>query len=179
MGLMTVEAYARQLKQLLPRGMLWNLEPDAMMSKLLLGVSEELARIDARGVDLLDEWDPSTASETLEDWERALDITPPDGATEDERRVAVAAKYIARGGQTPAYFISLAAALGFTVTITEVPPHRWRVNVLETPYTVRVQSFRAGASRAGDRLRSWTVPELEDQINEAKPAHSRALFVYP
>ncbi|MGI5862880.1 MAG: YmfQ family protein [Myxococcales bacterium] len=179
---MDAAAYARQLKQLLPQGRVWNLEPDSWLSKLLLGIADELARIDGRGEGLLDEWNPATASETLDDWERVLGITPPAGATGAERRVAVAAKYVARGGQTAAYFVSLAERLGFVATVATVEPYIWRMTVdmaaSTAPYSVRVQEFRAGASRAGDRVRSWTVPELEGPINEAKPAHTRALFAY-
>ncbi len=176
---MTVEAYARQLTQLLPRGPLWTTEAGSTLGKLLLGLSEELARIDARGEVLLDEADPRTADETLEDWERVLGITPPDGATENKRRVAAAAKYVARGGQTPSYFVALAASLGITATVTEIPPHRWRMNVTETPYAVVEHTLRAGIGRAGQTLGSRTVPELETPVNAAKPAHSLALFVYP
>ena len=176
---MSADAYARQLMQLLPRGSLWNTEIGSTLRKLLLGLAEELARVDARGEVLLDEWSPDTASETLEDWERVLGITPEDGATEDERRIAAAAKYVARGGQTPAYFVALAGALGFTATVTEIPPHRFRMNVTETPYPVVEQDFRTGLSVCGDTLGSRTVPQLETPVNQAKPAHSLALFVYP
>lgn len=175
-------AYARQLKQLLPPGRLWNLEPDSRLSKLLLGIADELARIDGRGEDLLDEWNPAAASETLDDWERVLGITPPAGATDAERRVAVAAKYVARGGQTAAYFVSLAERLGFVATISVVEPYIWRMTVdigaSSSSATVLEQHCEAGISGAGDFLDSWTVAELEGPINEAKPAHTLALFAY-
>src|SRR6266540_6757682 len=102
---MNAEAYARQLKQLLPRGLLWKLEPTSWLSRLLLAIADELARIDARGEDLQNEWDPRTALETLPDWERILGITPPAGATTIERQAAAAAAIAARGGSTASYFI--------------------------------------------------------------------------
>ncbi len=114
---LSTEAYARQLKQLLPRGLLWKLEPDSWLSKLLLAIADELARSDARGEDLVDEWDPRSALETLTDWERVLGITPALGATTIQRQTAITAAVVARGGSTPAYFISLAASLGFVATI--------------------------------------------------------------
>jgi uncharacterized protein YmfQ (DUF2313 family) len=147
---MTVEAYARQLTQLLPRGPLWTTEAGSVLGKLLLGLAEELARIDARGEVLLDEADPRTADETLEDWERVLGITPPDGATENKRRVAAAAKYVARGGQTPSYFVALAASLGITATVTEIPRTDGHERH-ETPYAVVEHTLRAGIGRAGRR----------------------------
>lgn len=114
----SAEAYARQLKQLLPRGSLWNLAPESWLSKLLLGLADELARIDARAQDLLNEWDPRTATETLDDWERVFGVTPPSAVAAD-RRIAIAAAVTARGGSTPAYFVAVATALGFAATVEE------------------------------------------------------------
>lgn len=180
---LSVDAYARQLKQLLPRGRLWKLEPTSWLSKLLLGISEELARIDARGEDLLDEWDPRTATETLEDWERLLSITPAAGAALTDRRVAVAAAYAAQGGATPAYFEALAASLGIAATVVETAdPSVWQlvVDVSESsaPWAVVTTYFRVGTSRVPDRLGDVTMAEFEEIINRAKPAHTRCLFVY-
>lgn len=177
---MEAYAYARQLKQLLPRGILWALESDSELSKLLLGIADELVRVDGRGVALLEEWDPRTADETLADWERALGLIPADGATAAARRLQAAMKLVARGGQTSAYFKALAERLGFTVSIAQTDDYVWTMTVTvgTAPFAVRTQDFRAGIARAGDTLQSWTIPELEDEINRAKPAHTRALFAY-
>lgn len=179
---MDANAYARQFKQLLPPGRLFRLEPGSWLSKVMLAIADEMARIDARGVNLLDEWDPRTALETLPDWERCLGITPPVGATTSERQVAVTAKYVARGGQTPAYFIQLAAGLGFIATIAETGANTWTMTVnlaaSSASYTLRVSEARAGSARSGDRVANRDVAELEALINKAKPAHTLALFVY-
>ena len=177
---MSVDAYARQLAQLLPRGALWKLEPDSWLSKLLLAIAGELARIDDRSDDLVDEWDPRTALETLPEWERVVGITDPSAVT-SERQAAVAAKLVARGGQTAAYFEELAAFLGFVATVEVTAPHTWRMNVdlaASVSATVTSSTFRAGASRAGDRVASRSVAVLEDLINRWKPAHTEALFAY-
>jgi uncharacterized protein YmfQ (DUF2313 family) len=177
-------AYARQLKALLPPGVLWSTEAASALSKLLLGIADELARIDGRAADLLEEWDPRTADETLEDWERVLGITPGESDTEAARRLAITAKVIARGGSTPYYFMQLAVALGFVVGLATFTsdPHIWKLEVnlatSTSPFALRTQAFRTGASRCGDRLRSWTIPELEDLINRLKPAHTKARFIY-
>ena len=180
---MEAYAYARQLKQLLPPGGLWSLVQDSVLSKLLLGVADELVRIDGRAQDLLNEWDPRAATETLEDWEFALGITPVTGATTAERRLLCATKLLARGGATPLYFAFLAVSMGFVVGAIAYPAaHVWRMPInlatSTSPFGLVTQEFRAGASRAPDRLNSWTVPELENEINRLKPAHTRALFVY-
>jgi uncharacterized protein YmfQ (DUF2313 family) len=175
-------AYARQLKQLLPPGRLWNLEPGSWLERTLLAIADELARIDARGAQLVDEWDPSTALETLDDWERVLGITPPGGATAGERQIAITAAYVARGGQSAAYFIGLASRLGFVATVTDtgLGAHTWRLNVnlAASSATAAVSRARAGEARAGDRVENRSVADLEAAIERAKPAHTVALFAY-
>jgi len=181
---MNAEAYARQLKQLLPRGLLWQLEPTSWLSRLLLAIADELARIDARGEDLQNEWDPRTALETLPDWERILGITPPAGATATERQLAVTAAFVARGGATPEYFTDVAKRLGFVATVTEtgLGASTWRMNVdlaaSSATYALRTAVARADSARAGDRVENRDVAELEAVINRIKPAHTLCLFAY-
>ncbi len=177
------EAYARQLKQLLPRGILWNLDPGSWTSWLLTAIADEMARVDDRGEDLINEWDPRTALETLEDWERVLGLPDKCVAVSTvvvERQAAVARQYVSRGGQTPAYYLELAAGLGFVATYDEPAAHTFRltVNMVASSTSVVSTVFRAGASRAGDRLMSRSVAVLECVINRAKPAHAVALFLY-
>lgn len=171
-----IGAYARQLKQLLPGGALWNLDQESWLSRLFLGVAGELARVDARGGDLVNEWDPRTATETLPEWERILGLAPA-GSTA-ARRAAVVRAYLARGGQTPAYFVELAARLGFVATVTETDPHTWRLDVAPGSYSLTTTEARAGTARAGDRISSRNQTQLEAVINRAKPAHTVALFAY-
>lgn len=178
---MDAYAYARQLKQLLPQGAVWSLQQATWMSKLLLGIADELVRIDDRAANLVDEWDPRTADETLPDWEEVLEVVPADGATDAARRVVITARFIAQGGSTLVYFALLATTLGFVVTVANTTQSVWTMTVdlaAAEPFPLQTYIFRAGAARSGDRLRSWTIPELEDVINAAKQAHTRALFVY-
>jgi uncharacterized protein YmfQ (DUF2313 family) len=179
---MDATAYCRQLKLLLPRGRVWVLDEGAELPNLLLAISDELARVDGRAAQLLRERDPRTADETLEDWEKVLAVVPAEGATDAGRRLAIAAKLIATGGQTAAYYLAVALALGFAATVAVTDDYVWTMTVdlgaSTSPFPLRVQTFRSGASRSGDRLRSWTIPELETEINRLKPAHTRALFVY-
>jgi uncharacterized protein YmfQ (DUF2313 family) len=190
----SADAYARVLQQLLPEGPAWNTEQGSELSKTLLGIAEELVRVDGRGDALLEEADPRTALELLEDWERVLGLpdncllTVPDSLT--ERRALVAQKARALGGQTPQFFIDLAATLGYAVTITEFRPlyagfaagdaccggawaYAWQVDIPLTGIT----TFVAG-SFAGDRLRGWGSLDLECIIGRSAPAHTTVLFVY-
>ena len=65
---------------------------------------------------------PSATTYTLPDWERELGL--PDGCSTaptgiEARVAAVRSKFASVGGQSPAYFICLAASLGYAITIEE------------------------------------------------------------
>ena len=192
----TADEYREHLKALLPPGQAFPRDPGATIETLLDGMAQELARIDARGEALTFEANPQTTSEMLTDWERVAGL--PDKCsgsletTQQGRRQVLLAKLTSTGGQSVAYFIEVAAALGYTVTITEFRPFRagmseagdaitngdwiyaWQVNAPE----VTVIPFRAGRSTAGEPLRAWGNDTLECKINQLKPAHTIALFAY-
>lgn len=196
MGL-SAAAYARMLKQLLPPGAIWKLESDTLTSNQLMAIADELARVDARGGNLIDEWDPRTALELLAEWENALGL--PDDCldavpvTIAERRLAVVQKLASRGGQSRAFYVELAALAGFAVTIEEFSAqvlrsgfrcgsrlygtdwaYAWRVTSDSGEAPVR---FRVGVSRTGDRLVTGGS-EIECIIRRAAPAHTIVLFSY-
>ena len=124
--------------------------------------------------------DPSRSLEMLREWETVWGLPDPcTGAlsTLQERRAALMARIMSVGGQSPGYFIRLAATLGYTITITENvggDPTVWRVNAP----TTTVRWFRAGRSRAGEQIRSWGNDLLECGIEAAAPAHLTLLFGY-
>ncbi len=195
---MSAESYKRQLLALLPPGAAWPRDRDSLLVKLLGGLAEELARIDARASDLIRESDPRSTYELLADWERVAGL--PDkcsrgrATTIEERRAALVAKLTMRGGSTKAYFIALAKQLGYDITIDEFRPficgisrcgdvltgghsvrHVWRVNVPGARYT----PFRTGVSQCGDKLGKITRAEdLACKLNTLKPAHTRIIFNY-
>lgn len=192
----TAADYLEQLKTLLPPGQAFPREAGTTLHSLLDGMSLELARVDGRGEALPAEANPSSTNEMLSDWERVVGL--PDkcsGALEETlqgRRAALLAKLSSTGGQSKAYFIELAAALGYTVTIEEFRPFRAGISragdaLTNGPwaFTWRIRapantiiSFRAGMSAAGERLRAWGNDTLECKINQLKPAHTLALFAY-
>lgn len=104
------EAYARMMVALLPPGRLWRLV-GGLLSDLFLACADELGRIDARAVDLLNEADPSTAVELLPEYERELDLEA-DGTVE-ERQARIVARTVARQRYRPVDFqTALAPLLG-------------------------------------------------------------------
>lgn len=116
--------YARQLRQLMPSGPLWD-DLGQTLRDILDGLAVEFSRTDARGVDLEVELDPRTSTELLEEWETALglpdaDCDAPVAVTLADRRKAVDARLTSRGkaaGGTGVLFLRrLATALGYTGT---------------------------------------------------------------
>ncbi|RYY25252.1 MAG: DUF2313 domain-containing protein [Sphingomonadales bacterium] len=192
-------AYRAMLAQLLPRGSAWASGPDTNLGKLLAGEAEEFARADARAQRLLDEADPRTALELLPDWERVAGL--PDACTGapdslGERQAALANKIAQRGGQSRAFFIELAARLGYYIEISEFTSldagfsagdacnddgwrFAWLIEVLigDDAYRAGYAEFCAG-SMAGERLLGFGALDLECLIGRAKPAHTHAIFAY-
>lgn len=192
----TAADYLEQLKTLLPPGQAFPREAGTTLHDLLDGMSIELARVDGRGEALPVEANPASTNELLSDWERVAGL--PDkcsGVLEETwqgRKNALLAKLTGTGGQSAAYFIELAASLGYTVTIEQFRPFRvgmsragdsltngpWVFTWLIRAPEVTATSFRVGRSAVGERLRTWGNDTLECKINQLKPAHTIALFAY-
>lgn len=190
---MTAEDYLAQLQALLPQGPAWPRDAGATLTKLLQAMADELARIDGRAAQLIEEADPRTTAELLADWERVAGL--PDSCvtaaqSTAQRRAALHAKLTTLGGQSTAYFIALAASLGYTVTITEFEQHTvvddvehplyshpwqfaWQINApQDTVGTLSVTDTVA------DPLAWWGNELLECVVNRLKPAHTHVLFAY-
>lgn len=192
----SVEEYSELLKKLLPPGSAFPREVGTNLEKILLGCAAELSRVEARADALAIEVNPALTSELLSDWERVAGLPDKCAGTLETtmqgRRNALLAKLTSTGGQSIAYFISVAKSLGYEITITEFRPFRagmskagdpltngdwvyaWRINAPETT----IIEFKAGLSAAGEALRTWGNDTLECKINQLKPAHTIVLFGY-
>jgi len=190
---LTSADYLQQLQDLLPQGPAWPRDPDALVTKILYNFADEFARVDIRIDDLLNEADPRTTFELLTDWERVCGL--PDGCVGEQdglqaRRAAVLGRLTSIGGQSIDYFESLAATIGYTITITEYEVHdceddcdtqineeTWAyvfdVNAATT--TVRELDCEDDCDTA---LAIWGNALLECMINRLKPAHTLAIFKY-
>ena len=108
------------------------------------------------------------------------------------RQAAVTAKLFSTGGQSAAYFISVAAALGYTITITQYRQARAGMSVcgdalngdawpfvwlITAPETTIIYT-QAGRSYCGDPLRSWGNKRLECRLTELSPSHTIVKFGY-
>jgi uncharacterized protein YmfQ (DUF2313 family) len=193
---MTDQDYLQQLQGLLPPGPAWPKDANAGITRMLHGLADELARVDGRAMQLLEEADPRTTAELLADWERVAGL--PDACavalggtqTTAQRRAALLTRLTTVGGQSPAYFIGLAAALGYAITITEFHEHTveddvehplygaawnfaWQVNAaLDTVNALTVEDT------VGDPLAWWGNELLECVTKRLAPAHTLVLFSY-
>lgn len=193
---LTDSDYLQQLQALLPNGPAWPRDDEATLTQLLSALSAELARVDGRAMTLIEEADPRTTAELFLDWERVAGL--PDACAEafggeqtlDQRRMSLVGKLVTLGGQSPAYFIGLAAAIGYAITITEFHAHTvnddvdyailgeawnfaWQVNAALNTVTELTAS-----SGVDEPLAAWGNALLECVINRVKPAHTIALFSY-
>lgn len=191
---MNADQYREQLQALLPPGRAWSREPGSVLANVLGSLAQEFARVDTRAINLLDEADPRTTTELIEDWERVLGL--PDLCTElagtlAGRRGAATTKLTASGYQTPAYYTAAAAALGYQIGIEEFMPyesghlvHGVEVTPAQWPYVFRVHAPDTTVteftclSPCTEPLQSWGNDQLECLINRIKPAHTHALFSY-
>jgi uncharacterized protein YmfQ (DUF2313 family) len=118
---MALTAYGNILRQLLPEGPVWEVPERSELEGLLNGLGDVFAEAEARGVDLLEEFDPRTTTEMLPDWERVYGLpgTNPNPPTSTaDRRAALHAKMLGYGDPTPQFFVDVAAAIGYAVVIT-------------------------------------------------------------
>lgn len=130
------EDYAGAYSASMPTGPAWPRDPASVLMRLILGLAGPWADIDALISDFIEtESDPRSTLQMLPDWERALGLPDPciaEAQTLTDRRKAIVTKLTAEGGQSKAFFIQVAASLGYAIRIREYSP------------------FMAGISRAGD-----------------------------
>ncbi|MCY1666234.1 YmfQ family protein [Rhizobium sp. SL86] len=170
---------------------------DGLIDAILEGVAVALKEAEDQAEALMRETDPRSANNLLTDFERCLGPDPcgrdKAALTIEQRRRLAHQRWTARGGQSIPFFISLARALGVEITIDEFWPSRagglragqrlrpegcqftWRVNI---PGLVTVTNFRAGVSRAGQRLGTFELSSIECEIRRLKPAHTHVVFNY-
>lgn len=187
--------YVLQFKQLLPRGRLWeSLKDDPVLDGYIKAECEEDVRIESRALNLINETNPLKTFELLPEWEAWAGLPEPclagESRTLKQRQIVLHAKLTRKGGQSIDYYISLAADIGFEITITEFDPFSvestvdetilsddwafaWQVNAPEETVTY----FNA-ASDVDTALAFWGNELLECVITRYKPAHTHVLFAY-
>lgn len=193
--------YKEHLKGLLPFGKAWTRDPDSVLSQVLESIAYELARLDGRAYDLLDESIPANSTELLEEYEEEFNITVPSTDTAT-RQATIAAKLTALGGLFKEYYIEVANTLGYTITFYEFSPFWVGIMTAIDPcgdqrnifcFLVRVDTdfdcggFDCGFDAGFAAPRSLTdidpvcamtrsLDAIMAEIDRIKPAHSFALY---
>lgn len=191
----TASDYAQAMANLLPRGRAWSRDPDTNLMALMGALAPTYQRNGAAAAQLIVDIFPRTTTALIPEWEETLglpDSCSPLNPTTEQRRAAVLAKFIASGGQSAPYFIGVAAALGYTITVTNYAPFRAGHNAAGDPANgtdwaqtwavsagaTTVSYFAAGRSAAGDPLATWGNSILECRLRQIKPAQTILLFQY-
>ena len=192
----TFKALARAL---LPRGRAWPDRPGSLVDGYAAAVGATWADFnDVVSRFLAYEATPSRPIELLPDWEEAVglpDDCTPVPTTLAERQAALRARLADQGGQSIAFFLGLAQALGYAdATIEEFRPFTCGFNTCGQPlggppevrfvWRVRINAgrstlFRAGVGRCGEPLGSFErADDLECVFRALKPAHTVLIFSY-
>lgn len=189
--------YLQQFKALLPRGALWEplREEGKTFGELLHALAEEFARVDASSAQIIEEADPRTTLQLLPEMEEFAGLPDPCSGlakTIDQRRSDLLDALVGIGGQSRAYYIGLAAKVGFDgATITEYEPHTvdatvdapiygadWQFAWKITAPSVAVDQFDVMSTVDESLGEAAATSKLECLINRTKPSHTTTLFEY-
>lgn len=187
---MTAAEYRDQLLQLLPPGVALPKESGAVFVDLISGIAEELARIDDRGDQIIEESDPRTTDELLAEWLTMFGV-PDDcsilNTAPSSDRIQLLQKITAQAGQTPEFYVQLGEAATYSSRLAEYREFMCDLNSAGDPlydsqwkhaFTLYIDEppvvARAGIARAGDALSTFDASWLDCLLQNAKPAHTVA-----
>ncbi|WP_395391508.1 putative phage tail protein [Novosphingobium sp. BL-8A] len=174
----TAEDYAGAIRALLPRGRIWQAEAGSGQQRLILALAQEWARLDAAATTVLDQSLPGRNLDLITEWEESLGLPDPcagENATLDQRTAQILTRFVGASGQSQAFFIAYAAALGFDISISVISPFRVEISTVESPlydedwlfvWVVTVVSNTGGLS----------TDVLGCEFNALKPAHTYVLI---
>ncbi|MDN0102962.1 YmfQ family protein [Yersinia bercovieri] len=192
----SVNEYTAAIQALMPGGLVWPKISDGTQTSTLRALARSFQRSDEDARDLLDAAFPSTATAMLPEWEATLGL--PDLCAIGEidsiiqRQRAVVSKLFGIGGQSAAYFIRVAEALGYTISITQYRqactgmsvcgdaingeewPFTWLIAAPETT----INYAQCGLTYCSDPLRSWGNKQLECRLTVLNPSHTILKFGY-
>lgn len=192
----TADDYRDAWLLLLPPGPLWDWDIDPALFDFAGGVTAEPARASDQIEKINTECNPCLTDEMLPEWEEVFglpdDCAPPT-ADEDARKAAVRAVFLAQGGQTNAYFLSvLLQVFGVTGTIDEAiytpfttsdgsghAPPPWSGSVVGDPLYSYSGWFHWRLNIPGSQVANQAMADrIECVFNRIKPSHTRVIFNY-
>ncbi|WP_417880312.1 YmfQ family protein [Vibrio sp.] len=121
----SVAEWTNSLVLQMPRGLIWNYEPNSTLYKYVAGYAPRLEAAETNADLLLDEMRPETCFQTLPEWETYLGLPECNVSNQgfESRRAAVVEKYHRKGGLQAWNIEKLAADLGFDIEVQEIFPH--------------------------------------------------------
>lgn len=178
----------------MPTGAAWPRDLDAVMPQVMAAMAPTYARLAARDLNLLTDAFPVAPVELLPEWEATLGLPDPCAGvspTIQQRQQQVNARFIAGGGQSVPYFINVAAALGYPITITEFAPSRfgtgfgqpfggpawafvWQINAP----TFVIEPFLFGRDGFGEPFTRWGSTVLQCEMQRLAPAETTIIYDY-
>ncbi|MDE1905019.1 MAG: DUF2313 domain-containing protein [Rhodospirillales bacterium] len=187
--------FGAAVRRLFPRGRAFAREATATVAGFAQAMGDAVFGLHGLAVLFLEtEADPRYCQQTLTDWEADYGLpdpcTPPSPSTA-QRRAALLAKIVGLGGQSAGYFIAVAQAMGYAITVTAFPPMRlpqalgaamrpvsavfyWEI---ASP-ALTARYFVLGSSVTGDPF--WAVDDtsLECRLRQIAPADSVLIVSY-
>ena len=182
------------MMRLLPRGRIWRRDPGSNLAALFLALAPTYVRNMASAAQVLVDANPATTVNLLVEWEKSLGL--PDACTTaspstEQRQAAVRAKWGGRGSLTIAYFIALAANLGYAVTIEEFTPFtvdlpvdlpllddEWAFIWHVTAPAIVTFYFSVDESSVDDPLEDYDSGELVCRFKADAPAETIVFFTF-
>lgn len=125
--------YAQAIESELPSGAAWSRDPDKGLMKWVSGCAQIWGDVSVAAANLLTvESDPTQTIAMLPDWETAFGL--PDACNDEvqtlaTRRAALLNRLTIQGAQSRAFFLAVAEALGYQVTIYEYRPYMAGIGV--------------------------------------------------
>ncbi len=190
--------YFEKLKQLLPKGPIWDIQEN---DELLKGLSKGFQRIHEWFDELLMQANPLTTTSLLKRWEKIVGL-PDECAFQSanktfySRKASVITKLSYIGEQNIDFYKNLAKNLGYEIEIIEYKPFiaglsRCGQN-LNGPHNVRycwtyrikginanLTYFRVGTSQCREKLLTINLNrELECRIKKASQPHTQPIAEY-
>lgn len=173
--------YFKVLKQLLPRGPFWTIEPGSSFEKLLHAISCEFLRIDEAADTLTRELNPESSTDLIPRWARLFKIK--NEATFSEKRDTVLFLLKDNFNSSAHQMSEALKAYGFRVTFQENQITQGSVYAPGWENTFRVIWDRSTyavnvTDAANSAALSDACARLINVLERFKPAHTHAILVY-
>lgn len=190
----SLDDYTAALQGLMPPGRAWPRDPDTVQAGILRILAKTFVRSDEACVKFLEDAFPPTTDQLLPEWEASLGLPDPccgDNQPDQTRRAQVVLKLTRPAGASMAYFIGVAATLGFTVTIANDRPFRvgdtcglpvkgdeWAHTWTVTAPAEVLNPLRADEACEQPLADLTATVVLECALRSRKPSHTALIFSY-